>query len=160
MTTKTTAPAIPPDLLVDPRLTLAGLVHEVADGLDDRFRDGPVDSGLSVVWFDLLLRVARSPGRRLRMTDLAAQTALTPSGLTRAVDRLVDEGFIEREACETDRRGAWAVLTARGLQRLHAALVAHIEDIQTHLIDPLTAFEREQLETILGKLRDHVRSAT
>ena len=145
------------DPLQDRRLTLAGLVHEVASGLEDRFRHGLAGSGLSAVWFDLLLRLARSPGHRLRMTDLAAQTALTPSGLTRAVDRLADEGLVQREACDTDRRGAWAVVTPRGLEALRAAVAVHLEDVQAHLIDPLTPAERDQLEATLRKLRDHVR---
>ena len=54
------------------------------------------ESGLSMQWFEVLIRLARSPGQRLRMTDLAAQTILTPSGLTRAVDRLVDAGLVAR----------------------------------------------------------------
>ena len=65
-------------------------------------------------WFEVLLRLARTPGGRLRMSDLAAQTTLTASGLTRVVDRLEDAGLVKREACPTDRRSTYAVLTAEG----------------------------------------------
>ena len=73
-------------------------------------------------WFEVLIRLARSPEHRLRMTDLAAQTILSPSGLTRAVDRLVEAGLVEREACPTDRRSTYAVLTPEGERRVLKAL--------------------------------------
>ena len=42
--------------------------------------------------FDMLIRLARSDGHQLRMSELAVQASLTPSGLTRAVDRLPAAG--------------------------------------------------------------------
>ena len=48
------------------------------------------------------------PGRELRMSDLAAQTLLTTSGITRVVDRLERDGLVARRACPTDRRGSFA----------------------------------------------------
>ena len=37
------------------------------------------------------------------MSELAAQTSLTPSGLTRSVDRLQDQGLVARRVCPEDR---------------------------------------------------------
>ena len=65
----------------------------IADRVERRLE---AESGLSMQWFEVLIRLARSPGQRLRMTDLAAQTILSPSGLTRAVDRMVDAGLVTR----------------------------------------------------------------
>ena len=62
----------------------------------------------------MLIRLARTPGNRLRMSDLAAQTSLTPSGLTRSVDRLEDTGLVARRVCPEDRRGSFAALTLNG----------------------------------------------
>ena len=45
------------------------------------------------------------------MSELAAQTSLTPSGLTRSVDRLQEQGLVARRVCPEDRRGSFAVLT-------------------------------------------------
>src|SRR5271166_2746329 len=92
----------------DDPVTLIGLVFESASGI--RREVGPSlerDYGLPGQSFEVLIRLARSPGGRLRMTDLAAQTALTPSGLTRAVDRLAEAGLVNREACSNDRRGSF-----------------------------------------------------
>ena len=49
------------------------------------------------------------------MSDLAAQTQLTTSGITRVVDRLERDGLVERRACPTDRRGSFAAITEAGL---------------------------------------------
>src|SRR5690348_5019768 len=74
--------------LDDDRLTAVGLFFETAAGLEaalGRHLDG---YGLPSVWLEVLVRVARSPRGQLRMADLAAQVALSPSGLTRAVDKI------------------------------------------------------------------------
>src|SRR6187551_1299127 len=99
------------DELDHPLLTTGGLLAETYAGMAlAAERKLEADSGLSMQWFEVLVRLARSPEHQLRMTDLAAQTTLTPSGLTRAVDRLCDAGLLERRACPTDRRSTYAVL--------------------------------------------------
>ena len=82
------------------RITLVGLVFETASGLH-RMVGPPLERQCELAGqeFEILVRLTRTPGRRLRMSDLAAQTDLTPSGLTRAVDRLSSAGLVTREAC-------------------------------------------------------------
>jgi MarR family 2-MHQ and catechol resistance regulon transcriptional repressor len=147
----------PVNALDDDRLTLVGLFAESFKGLTSSLeRRLERDSGLSLQWFELLLRLARSPGHRLRMTDLAAQTGLTPSGLTRAVDRLSEAGLVERVACAQDRRVAYAALTPDGLARIEAAVRPHLDDIDDLVGTALTPDEEAQLAHLLRKLRDHV----
>ena len=99
--------------LVDARLTLAGLFFETHAGLTATLeRRLEAECGLSVQWFEVLLRVARSPEQRLRMQELVAQVTLTSSGLTRVVDRLEEAGLLKRESCPSDRRGLYATLAA------------------------------------------------
>jgi DNA-binding MarR family transcriptional regulator len=90
------------------------------------------------------------------MSDLAMQTSLTPSGLTRAVDRLEEAGMVERVACPSDRRGAFAVLTDAGLARITAALGPHLRDVEQHFTGVLSADEQRDLTRLLRKVRDHV----
>lgn len=145
------------DQLEDERLTLVGLLLESAAGLrrelGRRLED---DCGLSLQWFELLLRLGRSPGRQLRMSDLADQTSLTPSGLTRAIDRLVEAGLVERVACPEDRRGAYAALTQAGLDRLGPAVGRHLHHVDETLLGILSPHDLSTLETLLRKIRDHV----
>lgn len=148
------------DLLRDDRLTLVGLLIESTTALRgtlDRRLEHEV--GMPLHWFELLLRLARSPGRRLRMSDLAAQTSLTPSGLTRAVDRLEAAGLVERTPCPSDRRGAFAALTPKGLERITVAVAPHLDHVDEALTSVLTAEEQAMLTDLLRKVRDHVNPA-
>ncbi len=142
----------------DDRLTLAGLLFEAHAGLVAELeRHLEAESGLSQQWFEVMLRLARSPDGRLRMTDLARQVIMTPSGLTRAVDRMEEAGLVSRESCASDRRVLYAFLTAKGRATIEAALpqhVAHLDECFTVLLD---AKERAALEGALRKIRDAVR---
>lgn len=144
-------------VLDDDRLTLIGLFAESWSGLahqtEARLREV---SDLQMQWFVLLLRVARSPGRQLRLNDLAAQTGMSPSGLTRALDRLEDAGYVERVACPNDRRSTWATITPEGLKVLRPAVKAHLGHLDDLLLSVLTRSEQKTFEAILRKVRDHV----
>ena len=152
-----TKPLHPSPLLQDDRLTTVGLFFEAWAGLQSTLeRRLHQECGLSVQWFELLIRLARSPEQRLRMCDLAAQVSMSPSGLTRAVDRLEAEGLVTRVQCAGDRRVAWAQLTPEGLARIEAAVPVHLEHLQEHFMSPLDDGERAQLTELLRTLRDHV----
>ena len=139
-------------VLQDERLTSFGLFFEASTALT-RALDR---SGATPPNFEVLLRLARSEGQRLRMTDLAAQCGLTPSGLSRAVDRLSAEGLVTRTTCPEDARGAYAKLTPKGNKVTVAALKKHLADIQEYFIEVLTEEQRSQLESICRTLRDRL----
>lgn len=112
--------------------------------LDEELR---AEHDLSLAEYDTLLAIAWSPERRIRMRSLADSILLSKSGVTRLVDRLVADGLVERSACLSDARGAEAVLTDAGLERLRAASKTHLRGIDTHFLaalegDDLPAFER------------------
>ncbi len=134
----------------DPRLTAMGLLSEACLGLSAALTPQLAEQGLSLTEFEVLLRLARSPGRQLRMSDLSAQTSLSTSGITRMVDRLERDGLVVRQACPTDRRGLLAVLTNAGVDKLEGTLDGHLELIDrwfTGLLDP------EGLDALLAALR-------
>src|SRR2546430_828834 len=62
-------------------------------------------------WYDVLCALDEAEGGRLRPRDLAFAVALTPSGLTRLLDRIDAAGLVERQECPTDRRGHLIALT-------------------------------------------------
>src|SRR5471030_497210 len=62
------------------------------------------DTGLRLADFDVLAQLALAGGE-LRMTELAALTLLSRSGLTRRVARLVDDGLVRRANATEDGRG-------------------------------------------------------
>jgi DNA-binding MarR family transcriptional regulator len=136
--------------LDDPRFTAVGLFTEAFTGLTARFAAQFEQHRLSSVEFEVLMRLARSPGNRLRMTDLAGQTSLSTSGVTRVVDRMDRDGLVCREACPSDRRSSYAVITPAGRARLDEVLPGHLALIQQWFIGQLTP---EQLDSMLQSLR-------
>ncbi len=102
--------------------------------------------------YDVLLQLAESEGRRLRMTELADRVLLSRSGLTRLVDRLEREGLVERQSCPNDARGTHAVLTSAGLTRLRAAAPTHLRGIAEHVTSKLSAHEVATLTMLLSRL--------
>lgn len=144
----------------DDLLTTVGLLVEAHAGMAANFERRLVEHGaVSGQSFEILLRLVRTEGHRLRMSDLAAQTTLTASGLTRAVDRLEREGLVGREACEADRRVSYAVLTKDGEERIRCALPLHRAHIEDVLGAALSAEEQRALARLLRKVRDALNPA-
>jgi DNA-binding MarR family transcriptional regulator len=138
----------------DPRIAAVGLLFEAQSALTARFAVQLAEHGLSQVEFEVLIRLARSPDKRLRMTDLAAQTALSTSGVTRVVDRLERDGLVVRHACESDRRISYALLTAAGLDRLEETLPGHLDLIEQCFTGQFCAEKLDQLLAALRTVRD------
>src|SRR3954451_11399931 len=91
-------------------------------GLGDMLdRELQRDSGIPHTYYEILVRLSEAPGRTLRMSDLAFASLSSRSRLSHAVARLEEAGWVRRETCDTDRRGAWAVLTDSGFAALAAA---------------------------------------
>lgn len=145
--------------LDDARLTAVGLFFEAHAGLEVALGRHLDDYGLPRVWFEVLLRVGRSPGGQLRMADLAAQVALSPSGLTRAVDRIEEAGLVARVNCPSDRRGSFVALTGAGRKRLESVIPAHLEHVEEAFTGLFSAGELDRLTAALRTLRDHLNPA-
>ena len=139
----------------DERITAFGMLLEAHAAVTSHVnRELEASAGMPITWFELLLRLSRSPGRRLRMSELAGQVGLSHSGLTRLVDRAIEAGFVRREACPDDRRGAFAVLTDAGDAALGAALDGHLASIDRHLAVPLGSDGLAALTDLLRTVRD------
>src|SRR5438105_6209227 len=75
------------------------------------------ETGLALADFDVLGQLANAGGE-LRMTELANRALISRSGMTRRINRLVDEGLVRRLAAAKDARGVCVALTEKGLERL------------------------------------------
>lgn len=113
------------------------------------------EHGLPLTSYEVLMNLHHAPGRRMRMSELACCVILSRSGLTRLVDRLAREGLLEREACDDDARGAFAVLTADGEARVTAARRTHLAGVRARFLARLS----EQEQEALGALWDRVVAA-
>ena len=110
------------------------------------------DHGLTISDYEVLLRLSRSPDRRMRRVDLAGEILLTASGVTRLLDGLEQSGFVERGTCASDRRVVYAVLTDAGAEKLEAASESHRAQIDALLTGRLDGAELESLAALLTRL--------
>jgi DNA-binding MarR family transcriptional regulator len=88
----------------------------------------------------------------MRRVDLARRLLLTPSGVTRLLDRLEGAGLVERRVSDVDLRVTYAQLTADGAAKLEAADRNHVGAVRALLEAHLSALEIAQLGELLGKL--------
>jgi DNA-binding MarR family transcriptional regulator len=102
-------------------------------------------SRLPLAEFDVLFQLALADHHRLRMSELADRVLLSRAGITRLIDRLVGDGFVARIKCDSDARGAYAVLTERGRDWFSEVRPAHLGAVRHYFIE---SFSREELETL------------
>jgi len=114
---------------------------------------------LSLAEYDALVQLARMPGRRLRMSALADRVLLSRSGITRLVDRLEGAGMVERSACATDARGAEAILTPAGLDRLRQASRTHLAGVERYFNDVIDDADKAAIARGLGGVIEHLGCA-
>jgi DNA-binding MarR family transcriptional regulator len=83
-------------------------------------------------WYDLLWALYRSPGRSLRVNELAREIVLSPPAMSRFVDRLAAAGCVRREPDPEDRRAQRVVLTDAGLDLLRRMWPVYAAGIDEH----------------------------
>ena len=119
--------------------------------LDDELRQR---HGFALGDFDVLAQLAEVPDGRLRMCDLASAVVLSPSGLSRRVDRLERAGLVTRERAERDARNIEARLTAAGKRRLGKLGATHRGGVKQRFADRYSARELESLGELLARLNE------
>lgn len=119
--------------------------------LDSDLRDA---TGLGLGDFDVLAQLAMAGGE-LRMTELAARALSSRSGMTRRVDRLVEQGLIRRGGADADGRGVVVALTDAGVARLKEIVPIHLRGVSELFVARLDDRELAALETALTKVTPH-----
>ncbi|HYL41520.1 MAG TPA: MarR family transcriptional regulator [Candidatus Binatus sp.] len=118
----------------------------VSRRLDEDLR---VEHGLSLQEYVSLLILAEAPERRLRMGRLAEALTLSKSGVTRLIDRLVEDGLVMRVSCSSDARGAEARLTDSGLDRLRTAAPTHLRGIAEYFLATIAPDDLPEIERVM-----------
>jgi DNA-binding MarR family transcriptional regulator len=124
-------------------------MRKVQEVLDRQLQN---DAEMPVAYYMILVILSESDRRTLRMSDLAAATDSSPSRLSHAVARLEEMGWVQRETCNSDRRGSYAVLTDHGFAALAAAAPGHVNAVREAVFDQLTPEQVEQLDAICRAL--------
>ena len=133
-----------------------GAIRLLTDQLD---RELQRDADMPHTYYEILVALSEAPGRTLRMNQLADLCQSSRSRLSHAVSRLEEAGWVRREACPTDKRGALAVLTDKGFAALEAAAPGHVEGVRRHVFDVLTPEQVAELGRISAAIRDGLLEA-
>ncbi|WP_405834391.1 MarR family winged helix-turn-helix transcriptional regulator [Streptomyces sp. NBC_01176] len=96
-------------------------------------------TGLTLTEYVVLMNLSEADNQKLRMADLAAASALSPSRITRIVEMLQARGQVVKRRCQGDGRGNVASLTPEGQERLQAAYPGqgHLASAPDRVIDQL-----------------------
>lgn len=107
---------------------------------------------LNLADYTVIANLSERPHQSMRMSELAAQAALSPSGLTRVVERLARQGIVERNPSEEDGRGQVAMLTDVGRRRLAEAYPSHVESVRRRVLDHFGSVDLEALAEALNAI--------
>src|SRR5512134_1046964 len=88
------------------------------------------DAGLSDADYGVLVALSEAPDDRLRIFQLGRFLQWEKSRLSHHLRRMEARGLVERRECDTDRRGAYVVLTARGRAAVEAAAPGHVAEVR------------------------------
>jgi DNA-binding MarR family transcriptional regulator len=146
MATKT--PTVPREKLDALRSVLRARTTLV-DRLETALR---ADDQPPLAWYDVLCALDEADDFGLRPRDLAYAVALTPSGLTRLLDRISAAGLVERRVCDTDRRGFTVTLTPSGRETLELMRPVYLREAEAGFADLLTEAEARQLSEVLERV--------
>lgn len=129
---------------------VAELLPSALDGQMQR------DSDVTMFGYWVLAMLSETPGRALRMSELAAMSNSSQSRLSHMTARLEERGWIRRERAKDDRRGNLAVLTDAGHAKVVAAAPGHVDKVRALVFDALSPEQVRQLGEICDVLLDRL----
>jgi DNA-binding MarR family transcriptional regulator len=109
------------------------------------------ETGLTLGDYDVLSQLAFADGA-LRMTELAEKAYSSRSGMTRRVDRLVEQGLVSRTETDADGRGVLVTLTEKGVSRFKETAPIHIRRVAQLFVAPLDDHELAVVEGAMKKV--------
>lgn len=107
--------------------------------------------------FDLMAQLDKAPGG-MKLGELSQRLMVSNGNITGLVERLVEQGLLDRQPAPNDRRTQLVKLTAEGRRVFRAMAAAH-EDWIADLFAELSSSERETLMCLLGKAKASARRA-
>ena len=116
---------------------------------------------LSMADYEILAQLSDAPDRRMRMAELAEIAMLSRSRLSHRMKVMEEAGWVRREACPDDKRGFFAVMTAKGWKAIVAAAPDHVASVRSRFVDKLSKADQivlaEIFERVGNDLRDEIK---
>jgi DNA-binding MarR family transcriptional regulator len=112
---------------------------------------------LSMADYEVLVQLSDAPDRKMRMSELASESMLSRSRLSHRIKVMEKAGWVRREACPDDKRGYFAVMTAKGWKAIVAAAPDHVNSVRELFIDHLTKDDQKALAEIFERIRSSLK---
>ncbi|MGV9667052.1 MarR family winged helix-turn-helix transcriptional regulator [Nocardia niigatensis] len=124
--------------------TLVALTTRLPAALDTQLQR---ESGITHFEYFVMTLLSEEPGHRLQLSELAQKANASLSRLSHVVSKLERLGWAERVTI-AGRRGAQAVLTDAGYQKITEAAPGYLECVRGLVFDGLDAEQIMQLLTL------------
>jgi DNA-binding MarR family transcriptional regulator len=144
----------PGDLSPEEFAVWAGFMHThdaLARGLDADLRAA---HNLTLSEFKLLFWLSHEACAQMHLAELAETVMLSPSGLSRAIERLQERGLVRRQRSDDDRRSAFVVPTEGGAELLSQATATQAAGIRRRFLERLTPEELQTLGAVWLRVLD------
>jgi DNA-binding MarR family transcriptional regulator len=113
---------------------------------------------LSMADYEILAQLSDAPDRRMRMAELAEIAMLSRSRLSHRMKVMEEAGWVRREACPDDKRGFFAVMTAKGWKAIVAAAPDHVASVRSRFVDKLSKADQIVLAEIFERVGNDLRN--
>ena len=113
---------------------------------------------LTMADYEVLALLSEAPERRIRMSELAELSMLSKSRLSHRMKVMEKIGWVKRQACTSDKRGFWAVMTEKGWKAIVKAAPDHVNSVRNRLIDQLTTKDQEDIAKIFERVQSNLRN--
>jgi len=107
---------------------------------------------LSMADYEVLAQLSDAPERKMRMSELADVAMISRSRLSHRIKVMEKAGWVKREPCPIDKRGYFAVMTAKGWKAIVAAAPDHVESVRSRFLDHLTKEDQRVLAEIFERI--------
>jgi DNA-binding MarR family transcriptional regulator len=116
------------------------------------------ESGLSLPEYEVLVQLSEAPEGKLRPFQLGLALDWEQSRLSHLLSRMTRRGFVTRQGCPGDRRGAVVVLTRQGRAAIESAAPGHVAAVRRLVFDQMDSTQSaafgQAFEAILAALED------
>jgi DNA-binding MarR family transcriptional regulator len=112
---------------------------------------------LSMADYEVLAQLSDAPERKMRMSELADVAMISRSRLSHRIKVMEKAGWVKREPCPIDKRGYFAVMTAKGWKAIVAAAPDHVESVRSRFLDHLTKEDQRVLAEIFERITDSLK---
>lgn len=129
------------------------LFHLITSHLNNRLLERMRPHGVTVQRWRVLMVLMNDDGRT--MSELVRMTLIAQSALSRVIDQMERDGFVERRTSSRDNRVVEVHLTDHG-RDTYWKIVPDAEQHGADILAGLTPTEREQLFTLLHRVLETV----